>query len=377
MSKKMQRMLVMILALAMVLVTVLSACAPATKDETPANNDATTTTPANDTAANDTASDNTAADAETSGDVEYNFALVQAGIHPFYNPFPGALADFARDYNTTEPRLEAVAFLNMEEQSALIESLVASGINGLAFQPADPVAGNEVITDLMNEGINVVGFAGTPEEPTDMIFCLATDVYTAAYEGAKQLCEEMGGKGAIVHLTGNPSETNTQKRIDGVAAAIAEYPDVTLFQTIADIDATEPAQNAIDSLLSASGDQIDGIISTVYVPSVVLSTVFTQRQETRIKSVLCDADDAVVQAIKDGWVTGTMNQNAYAQAYLCSLGLKMLADGYTYKADSPFFIDSGFVYLNKDNVDTKDEEALKFTENFKPQFIALFDEPAK
>ena len=376
MARNLQKKLATVLSLMLVLVMVLSACAPAAKNDTPAND-----TPAQDTQTSTTetpeTTDTPAADTSADDAAKYNFAIVQGGIHPYYTPFPQALADVAADLGIPEPRREAVAFFNQEEQSALIESLIASGITGIAMQPADAVAGNEIISDMMDQGINVVGFAGPPEEPSDMIFCLATDTYTAAYEGAKQLCEEIGGKGAIVHLTSASIEPNTQKRIDGVAAALEEYPDVTLYQTIADIEDTESAQNAIESLMTSSADEIDGIMATSYVPSVVVSAIFTQRQETRIKAVLCDADDAVVQAIKDGWVTGTMNQNPYAQAYLCTLALKMMADGYTYKADSPFFIDSGFVYLNKDNIETKDEVARNFLETFKPQFIALFDEPAK
>jgi len=323
--------------------------------------------------------------AETSGESavtavesapEYNFVLVQAGIHPFYDPFPQAIDDATADLGIPKPQLQAVAFLSQEEQFTLIESLIAQGINGLAFQPADPVAGNEIITQMMNQGINVVGFAGPPSEPTDMLFCLATDTETAAYEGAKHLIEAIGGSGNIVHITGQAQDGNTQKRIEGVQRAVDENPGMTLIQTITDVDATEAAQNAIDSLLSASEDQIDGIISTVYIPSVTLATVFTQRQESRIKVVACDADDAVIQAIKDGYITGTMNQNPYAQAYLCIKALKMFEDGWTYKEDSPFFLDSGFVYLNQDNVGQKDELARKSMESLASSFEDYFNPPA-
>jgi len=308
---------------------------------------------------------------------EYNFAVVQAGIHPYYTPFPQAIKDAAADLGIPEPSLHAAAFFNQEEQSTLIESIIAQGINGIAMQPADPVAGNELITQMMNKGIKVVGFAGPPVEPTDMIFCLATDTGTAAYEGAKNLINAIGGSGNIVHITGQAQDSNTQKRIDGVQKAVDETNgSVKLIQTITDVDQTEAAQNAIDSLLSASEDQIDGIISTVYIPSVTLATVFTQRQETRIKVVACDADEAVIKAIKDGYITGTMNQNPYAQAYLCVKALKMFEDGWTYKEDSPFFLDSGFVYLNQENVDQKDELARKFMESLSSTFESYFNPPA-
>ena len=346
------------------------ACAQETESDTAAN-----TTEAESESVVTSESSSEAASSEDAA--EYNFAVVQAGIHPYYTPFPQAVADATADLGIPEPNLQAVSFFNQEEQTTLIESLVAQGINGIAMQPADPVAGNELITQMMEQGINVVGFAGTPAEPTDMIFCLATDTKTAAYEGAKHLIEAIGGSGSIVHLTGQAADTNTQKRIEGVQEAVDETNGaVTLLQTITDVDATEAAQNAIDSLLSASEDEIDGIISTVYIPSVTLSTVFTQRQEARIKTVVCDADDAVIQAIKDGYITGTMNQNPYAQCYLCIKALKMLEDGWTYKDDSPFFLDSGFVYLNQGNVEQKDELARQFMESLSGTFEDYFNPPA-
>jgi len=67
----------------------------------------------------------------------------------------------------------------------------------------------------------------------------------------------------------------------------------------------------------------------------------------------------VLQAIKDGFVNGTMLQNPYGQGYIGSFALDRLRNGCTVKADAPFktnaltthFIDSGTVYADKSAVD--------------------------
>jgi len=309
------------------------------------------------------------------GSKGYNFVVIQGGVHPYYGPFPLAINDASKDLGIPEPPIYAPQLFDQNEQNTIIDSILARGVDGIAMQAADPVGGNEKIAEIVEMGIPVVGFAGPPSEPTMMTFCLATDVYLAAYEGAKTLIEEMGGKGNVVHLTGMLAEPNTSRRMEGVQKAVDEYPDVELIQTIADLDVAEAAQNAINNLMAARRQEIDGIVITAYIPSVALAATFTQLEETRIKSVACDADEAVLKAIEDGFLTGTMNQNPYGQAYLCITALKMFADGYTYKADSPFFVNSGFYYINQGNIAQTDDLARKATEDLKAGFEDFFNAP--
>ena len=57
------------------------------------------------------------------------------------------------------------------------------------------------------------------------------------------------------------------------------------------------------------------------------------------------------------------------------MALKMFADGYTYKADSPFFINSGFFYINQGNLARADDVAKQATEDLKASFADLFNAP--
>ena len=67
-----------------------------------------------------------------------------------------------------------------------------------------------------------------------------------------------------------------------------------------------------------------------------------------------DHDEVVIKAIADGFVTGTMLQNPYGQAYIGSYVLDKVRAGCTIKADAPWksnaltskFIDSGTVFVD-------------------------------
>ena len=101
---------------------------------------------------------------------------------------------------------------------------------------------------------------------------------------------------------------------------------VTLLQTVADTDAQEAADQKINALLAAQKDEIDGMIATGYIPSVVASKSLRTLGDKRIKFVGIDDDPIVLDAIKDGFVAGTMAQNPYGQGYIGAYVLDLLAE---------------------------------------------------
>ncbi|WP_291300487.1 sugar ABC transporter substrate-binding protein [Desulfosporosinus sp. BICA1-9] len=286
---------------------------------------------------------------ETASPDKYKFALVKGAVHPYFDPWAQGAKDAAKDFGIPAVEVQAPQHWNQNEQNVVLDGLVAKGYKGIALMPSDPVAGNEEISKMVDNNVFVIALAGAPAQPSKAKFTLATDVSESAYQGAKRAIEAMGKKGNLVHLTGQLTDTNTKKRMDAVKKAVEEAPDVKLLQTITDIDVAEPAQNAVSSLLAAKKSQINGIICTAYIPSVTVATQLRQLNEKNIKAVGIDTDKIVIDAIKDGFMLGTMSQNPYGQAYIGLYSFKLLADGYKWKSDAPAIIDSGSFFINKDN----------------------------
>ncbi len=143
----------------------------------------------------------------------------------------------------------------------------------------------------------------------------------------------MGGKGRIAHFTGFLVDPNTKLRMDNVVKAVAETNGaVTLIQTIADIDAPEPAQDKINAFLAAQGSRSTASSpppgSRPWSPSEALRKI----GDKRIKMVGIDHDPVVLKAIKDGYVDGTMLQNPYGQGYIGTYVMAKLAAGCKVKA---------------------------------------------
>ena len=81
--------------------------------------------------------------------VDYKFLLMGALVHPYYGPMPQGIADSAKAYGIAPvPEFTMPQKFDVVEQNAIIDSYVAKGFNGFAFQPDDPVASNQKMQEL-------------------------------------------------------------------------------------------------------------------------------------------------------------------------------------------------------------------------------------
>lgn len=309
-------------------------------------------------------------------------ALVPGGPHPYFAPWQQGAADAQRDFGIAEVVYRVPQAWDLNQQNGLLESLAAQGYNAFGIFPGDAVGTNATIAELASFGAPSAALAGCTQDPTEAAFCLGTDVYNSAYLGTQALIEALGGEGTIVHIAGLLVDPNTQLRMAAVEKAVEESGGrVTLLQHLADTDAQEAADEKINSLLSTQGDQIDGIITTAYIPSVVAATALRNLGDKRIRMVGIDDDPIVLDAIRDGFIDGTMAQNPYGQAYIGAYVLDLLAGGgCTVNADAPWvvtpqtgqFIDSGTLLIDSANVDTYGEDLKAITADIQGSFADTY-----
>jgi ribose transport system substrate-binding protein len=305
-------------------------------------------------------------------------ALIAPGPHPYFAPWEQAAADAKKDFGIATVEFKVPSDYQQNTQTELVESLVTQGYRGFALFPLDPVGANSPIAELSENNAPSIALAGCTQDPTKVAFCLATDPFNAAYLGTQALIKAIGGKGRILHLTGFVIDTNTKLRMAGVEKAVKETGSaITLVQHLTDVDLPEPADQKINALLGAQKDQIDGIVATAYVTSVVAAKSLRNLGDKRIKLVGISDDKIVIDGVKDGFVAGTMAQNAYGQGYIAAYVLDLLASGACrVKDDAPFiktpqtvrFIDSGTLLVNAENVDTYKAELKKITSDLQSSF---------
>jgi ribose transport system substrate-binding protein len=312
---------------------------------------------------------------------ETRAALVPGGPHPYFAAWADAAAAASEDFGV-DATYEVPAAWELSQQNELIESLVAQGFNAILVFPGDAAGTNATLGELADFGIPSATLAGCTEAPTPALFCLGTDVYRSAYLGTKNLIEAMGGEGDIAHFTGFLVDPNTQLRIDAVEKAASEHDGVEVIQTIADIDAPEPADEKINAFLAAQGEEVDGIITTAWVPSVVAANSLRTIGDKRIKMVGIDHDAVVLEAIEDGFVHGTMLQNPYGQGYIGVYAMDLVRQGCEMKDDAPFqetaqtdrFIDSGTAFVGADQVADYQQAMIDVTDEIMADFKETYME---
>ncbi|GGE11403.1 sugar ABC transporter substrate-binding protein [Aureimonas endophytica] len=285
--------------------------------------------------------------------------LVPGGPHPYFAAWDQAAKDAAKDFGLSGADYKVPQKWELSQQNQLLESMLSQGYNGFLIFPGDSVGTVSTVSEIVGNGAPVVTGAGCLKDPSEAAFCLGTDTGNSAYLGTQELLKILGPGKRIAHFTGFLVDPNTQLRIDAVAKA-AKEGGATVVQVIADIDAPEPAEEKINAYLAAHAGEVDGIVTTAWVPAVVAANALRKIGDKRIKMVGIDHDEVVLKAIKDGFVSGTMLQNPYGQGYIGAFALDKLRKGCTVKADAPFksnaltakFIDSGTIYVAADKVDS-------------------------
>jgi ribose transport system substrate-binding protein len=312
---------------------------------------------------------------------DVKLALVPGGPHPFFAPWEQAAADAKKDFGLAASDYKVPQEWKLDLQNKLLESLAAQGYNAFGIFPGDATGTNAMMQELLNFGAPSVAIGGCTQSPSPAQFCLATDVYRSVYIGTKQLIKEMGGKGSILHVCSRLVDPNTVLRIAAIDKAIQEAgPNVKLYQHLPDTDSQETGDQKINGLLAAKAAEIDGIISTGYVSSVVAARSLRNIGDKRIKMIGIDDDPIVLQAIKDGYLQGTMAQNPYGQGYIAAFVLKRLREGCKIKDGAPFqqttqnktFIDSGTLLINAGNIDTYKNELKAMAQGIIGSFEAKY-----
>lgn len=311
---------------------------------------AETTAAAVTTAAAETTAAAATTAAETTKDLtKYKVGSYWPAVHPYYESVKKGLAKHKEDFGV-EVYSQIGTDWTQPTENEQVEALVAQGYNGLMIFPLDAAGANALYAEIVAKGVPIVNFGAATLVPTPASFTVATNVKAAAMIATEKVIETMGEKGGILNVLEVVTDPNTILRKEGVEEVVAKYPDVTIVQTIGDMNAVEQCIEKISSALAAQGDKVTGIVTTGYNPTVAVSTILSEMKNTKIAFVGIDDDPVVLKAIKEGYVTGTFNQNPYLQGYVCPLLLQYLIDGAVTK-EAYVFIDSSGVLITKENVD--------------------------
>jgi len=357
-------------ALLVIVVMALSACAPAAPAEAPAA-EAPAAEPA---AATEAPAAATEAPAAEPAMEQFQMVWYVPAAHPYFEEVRVGVEACEKELGA-KVEYQVGPDWQQSSQNQNMEALAATGAKYFAVYPADASGANSLYEQLVANDVKIINFGSSTLLPTTASFAVATDVKAAAMYATEKLIESMGGKGNIINVLEVLEDPNTVLRKQGIEEVVAKNPDVKIIQEVAGMKTVEEAVEKINSALSANLDTVDGIITTGYTPTVAVAQVLTeykQRDGARaIHAVGIDTDAVVMDAIKNGIMDGTIVQNPYGHGYLSCKLLYFMSQGYAPKADS-YFVNGGFAYANKDNLETYAKDIQAVTEEINAELEATY-----
>ncbi len=254
---------------------------------------------------------------------------------------------------------------SQDNENANVKALSTKGHKCFSVFPGDPAGANGLFGQLVRNGQHVIAYGAEPNIPTPASFTVATHIHQAATDACEELVKMMGGKGNILNVLETVTDVNTKVRNDAIVAVAAKYPEVNIAQTISDMTQVSVAKEKIQSALAARGEEIDGIITTGYNPTIaaaaVLSEWHAKPDHKRIRYIGIDTGPTVMEAIRNGSIDATVSQNPFGHGFISCTILSKMAEGWTPKKDYQF-INAGHVIVNKANIDTYADEVKAITD---------------
>ena len=221
------------LALVMLL-SVLSACAPAAAPTEPA-----ATAP--------------------SGDQPIKIGLTMK----FDDLWLTTLRDAMTAYAESQPGVELIAVDSKEDvatQLGQVENFVAQGVDAIIIIPANTDAADPMTKAAQDAGIPLVYVNRIPSNLPEGVAYVGSDSIQAGIMQAEWLAEKLGGKGNVVIMNGDLAQEAAQKRTEGEKQVFATFPDIQIIKE--DTASWDRAQGlALMENWLSTGDQIDAVAS--------------------------------------------------------------------------------------------------------------------
>ena len=108
-----------------------------------------------------------------------------------------------------------------------IEGLMEMGVDLLVVSPQSPTLTNPIISQVHKSGIPVVLLTRNINSQDYTTF-ISPDDYAIGRLAAKEIAENLGGKGEVFALQGLPGASTVVRRMQGFEDQLKEYDDITI-----------------------------------------------------------------------------------------------------------------------------------------------------
>ena len=150
---------------------------------------------------------------------------------------------------------------DVQTQIQQIRNMINEGVALLCINTASATGLTGVIEEAKDVGIpSIVMDAELVGDDRELALSVASDKFVGMYGATSYVLDAIGGEGNVVVMLGNAAYQPTQKRHEGVLAALAENPKVNVLTTVYGEWNQATAEAVMNDVVAAYPD-IDAVIT--------------------------------------------------------------------------------------------------------------------
>jgi ribose transport system substrate-binding protein len=198
------------------------------------------------------------------------------------------------------------------EQKRIVDDLLATGVDGIAISPVDPVNQSAMINDVAQRAVVFTHDSDAPDTKRECY--VGTDNVAAGRQAGELIKEALPNGGKIALFVGKLDARNAQERLRGIKEAIAGANIEIVDVRTDDTDQVRAKANVAEMIVSHP--EVAALVGLwSYNGPAILNAVKDAGKVGQIKIVAFDEDDETLTGVKSGAIIGTVVQQPYEFGY--------------------------------------------------------------
>lgn len=215
------------------------------------------------------------------------------------------------------------------DQKRMVEELLARGVKGIAFSPADPKNQLDLMQEIAKNAILITQDSDAPEAPRQVF--VGMDNYQAGRLCGKLIKEAMPEGGSVMFFVGRAGQLNAKQRRQGITDVLLDRPEgqqgddppdaelkgakYTILGTRTDeVDFAKAKSNVQDALTRHQDiGCLVGLFS--YNTPKIYEAVREANRLGKVRIVGFDEEDDTLRGVQAGHIFGTVVQSPFRYGY--------------------------------------------------------------
>lgn len=245
---------------------------------------------------------------------------------------------------------------DVEGQIDLLEEILLTRPRGIVLASTDQKALAPVCKKIIDAGVTLV-FVDSDVEMETANSVIATDNLTGAKDIGKELAKKMEYQGRVAVFSHVRGTSTAIQREYGFREEMGHYKDIDVIEATYFSDGEADIAYELAMELLDKEKDIDGIFATNEKTAIGVGRAIKELGLTgKIIMVGFDAEAIQVSFIEEGIMYGSMVQRPFNMGYLGVYEAYKIAND----KKEPEYINTGAVFINKDNLFTGENQKLLF-----------------